>query len=507
VKILTATVSIIGLAFKPFILMLLFDYDFSRGPTLVIIYIVLYIVCTLISMLFEYVSQLHAWKLEQKFNEIVKQDLFHSITRKEYQDFSSDSIGYYVSLFNNDVKAFEQHLESLVAIIQTIIQLVIYGVFLFVLDYRLAIIIILSSLLSLLIPKLTGKKLADKTSVHLEFMGKYTNIIQDLLGGFKAINIMSRVNISRYHKRNLVETEQKLYDYGKYNTFTNVISGSSMYLLEIIVLVSISVLLLLSRITIGIAIAALNYIQNFVYPFSYVLREINNFNATKVAKTKILSIINQDAKEKNMVNEFIHKIELNNVSINYKDFSLENFSYVFEKGKKYAIVGHSGSGKTTLTNIILQYEKSYQGMVTIDGVDIKNIGTDLIFSNICQNEHIYDTDFFNNASLFGSFDEDRVQKSIDFLNNEIISDISTKEDCTSLSGGEKQLLLAVRMLSKNAPILILDEAFSALDKNNRADIEKLILSQPEKTIIFITHDLNIKNTHLFDEIINIDSLI
>jgi len=509
IKIVAAVISIIGFAFRPFILMLLFDYGFSSGLSMIAFFIACYFLCIVVEMGFEYISQLYGWKIEQKFNLLVRKDLFRVISNKSYQDFSNENHGYYLSLFNNDVGAFAKHLDSITSIIQTVLQLVIYGIFLFVLDFRIALIIILSSLIVLWIPKLTGKKLADKKAAHLDFLGKYTNTLKDLLTGFRTINSLSRININRHHKVSLVQSEQKLYEYGKFKTFSNVLSGSSMYLLEFIVLASIATLIFLSRITVGVAIASLNYIQSFIFPFSFMLREINNYNATKAAKIKIFDVINQDISantEIASISKFESEIKLSNVTVSYKDFGIKNFSYSFEKGKKYAIVGHSGSGKTTLINAILQHDKNYLGTVEIDGNNIKDINVDLIFANINQSEHIFDTDFSNNASLFGTFSEDDIQRSMSFINSEILFDISSKEDCLSLSGGEKQLLLAVRMLSKNAPILVLDEAFSALDKNNRIQIERLILTQSEKTVIYITHDLNDENIDLFDDIISLDSL-
>lgn len=248
-------------------------------------------------MFFEYCSQRSVWKFRQRFYCLVKQDLFEALLRKRYVDFKKHDLSDYLSFFQNDVDVFRQYLESCITIFQTVLQLFVYAFFLFSLDARLAILIILSSFVSLLVPKLTGKQLSQRKALHLTAMANYTDTIRDLLSGFRLVNHETREAISQRHLDSIEQTEETEYQFGKYKTLTNVVTGSSMYFLQSIVFAVLGYLLFQKQITVGTASAALGYIQDFCYPVSYILKDINNVNASRAGKDKILKLL-AEGKEK-----------------------------------------------------------------------------------------------------------------------------------------------------------------------------------------------------------------
>ncbi|KGE18863.1 ATP-binding cassette domain-containing protein [Paenibacillus wynnii] len=499
-KILAALISIIGLASMPYILKLLFDYDFSKGIKGIVVLILAYAGAIVVGMLFEYISQSHAWKLEQRFNLLVKQDLFDSILHKDYTKFLNYDVPEYVSIFNNDIKTCEQYIESIVAIIQTILQLCVYAFFLVTLDYRLAIIIILSSLFSIILPRITGNRLAEKKNNHLSAMAGYIDMITDLFSGFRFVNEDTRRSISDRQKKTLNDTEGKLYAFGLFKTFANVLSGSSMYLLELIVFVSIAFMLYKHHITMGIAVAVLGYIQSFCFPMAYLLKEINNVNASRKAKEKLLTLIYQKNDSRPEQINFNSTIKFIDVSVRLGDFALENFSYEFKKGKKYAIVGPSGVGKSTILNLLMQYVNPDSGEILIDDKPILGADTCKIMTCINQFEHTYNATFIDNATVFGSYAEQSVQNALDYFNNDKINSITKKKNARDLSGGEKQMLQLIRTVAMNKKIILIDESFSAIDKENSTKLQRDLLLK-DKTIIVVTHNLSIDNLEQFDEIV------
>lgn len=501
IKILAALISIIGLASMPYILKLLFDYDFSKGVPGIVVLILTYACAIFVGMLFEYISQRHAWKLEQRFNLLVKQDLFDSSLRKNVVNFQKFDVSEYISIFNNDIRNCQQYVESIVAIIQTVLQLFVYGFFLFILDYRLAIIIILSSSLSLILPRITGKRLAKKKSDHLSAMASYVDTLLDLLSGFKFVNDETRNSISQRQNKTLMDTEGKLYEFGKFKTFANVLSGSSMYFLELIVFASIGLMLFKQNITMGIAVAALGYIQSFCYPMAYLLTEINNVNASRDAKDKLLNIINEQIDHRPVIQDFHSTIKFVNVSVTLGDFSIKNFTYEFKKGKKYAIVGPSGVGKSTILNLLMQYIYPDSGEILIDGKSIKGKDTSKIMECINQFEHTFNTTCMENATVFRAQPETSVEQTLQYFNNEKMYSISKKENARDLSGGEKQMLQLIRITAFDKEILLFDESFSAIDHKNSIQLQHDLLLK-DKTIIFITHNVTSENLNDFDEIVN-----
>ncbi len=502
IKIITAFISIIGIAAMPYITKMLFDYDFSKGIKGAAFIVLLYILAIAVGMIFEYISQRHAWKIEKEFNILMKKDLFDSLLSKNYTSFKKYDVSDYISIFSNDVRVCEQYVESIVGIIQTVLQLFVYGFFLFNLDYRLALVIILISFLSLIVPKLTGKELGKRKKAHLSGMAAYTDSIRDLLSGFRFVNNETRENISERHKEVLVSTEKKQYNFGKFNTLTNVVTGSSMYFLEWIVFAVIGVLLFQGEITVGIASAALGYIQSFCYPVAYILKEINNVNACRSATEKMIPLIEEKVPQLPSVKDFESAIEFQDVSVTLGDFTFSHFSHTFEKGKKYAIVGASGTGKSTIFNLLMQYLIPQEGKILIDGKPISGKDTSKIMICVNQFEHIFHASFDENTTIFGTYPKEAVQNTLHYFDNNKVNSLTDKQNAQDLSGGENQMMQLIRAIAAEKQIILMDESFSAVDAANAKQLQEKLL-ELDKTILFITHDVSEENLKYFDEVVTL----
>ncbi len=126
IKIISASISIIGIASMPYVLKLLLDYDYSQGAGGVIRIVLLYILAIAVGMMFEYISQRHAWTVRSGFHRLIKKDLFDSLLSKNYQKFNEYNVSDYISFFNNDIVVCSSYLESIINIIQWIFQLLVY---------------------------------------------------------------------------------------------------------------------------------------------------------------------------------------------------------------------------------------------------------------------------------------------------------------------------------------------------------------------------------------------
>ena len=351
-------------------------------------------------------------------------------------------------------------------------------------------------------PKLTGKELGKRKDVHLTGMAAYTDSIRDLLSGFRFVNNETRQNISERHKEVLVDTEEKQYHFGKFNTLTNVVTGSSMYFLEWVVFAIIGVLLFQGEITVGIASAALGYIQSFCYPVAYILKEINNVNACRSATKKMIPLIDEKVPQLPSVSEFQSSIEFQDVSVTLGDFTFSHFSHTFEKGKKYAIVGPSGTGKSTIFNLLMQYLTPQEGKILIDGKPIAGKDTSKIMICVNQFEHIFHASFSENTTVFGTYSEEAVQKTLNYFNNDKVNSLTEKDNAQDLSGGENQMMQLVRAIAAEKQIILMDESFSAVDTANTKQLQQKLL-ELDKTILFITHDVSEENLKYFDEVVTL----
>ena len=185
---------------------------------------------------------------------------------------------------------------------------------------------------------------------------------------------------------------------------------------------------------------------------------------------------------------------------------LHDICLTIPKGKTIALVGQSGSGKSTLVDLIPRYHDINQGLITIDGEDIRNLTIHSLRSligNVNQEAILFNDTFFNNIS-FGVDNATRkqVEQAARIANaHEFIMESENGYDTMvgdrgcRLSGGQRQRVSIARAILKNPPILILDEATSALDtESERLVQEALERLMKSRTTIAIAHRLStIKN--------------
>ncbi len=492
---------IVAIAGMPFITKLLFDYDFSKGIAGVFWIVITYLIAAITGMVAQYWTQVFGWRIERDCNISLRHDLFTAITSYDYQKFSKQSVSHYVSLLDNDVDVVvKQYMFTVIEMIQQIIQVLVYGIYLFLLDYRIAIVIILTCLLTVKIPQLTGPELSKRKQAHQRGMGSYMKVINDLFLGFKSINSQTRQAIIHHQEKTLKETEHLLYHFGTFRAFDIVLRGAAMYIVNIISYAMLGLLFLFQQISKGEGAAALQYITEFCYPVNYLLELYSTIRATRGVKNHLMELINQaPATEKQ--HPFNDCIELRDVVVNYEQFKLGPINLNFEKGKKYALIGHSGSGKSTILNLLMQYESYEEGEILIDGISLKELESASMMMCLNQAEHLFLGSFLENISVYDSYDTSELKSVILNTNCERLNQLSTKESCENLSGGEKQLVNLVKSIMSKHSILLLDESFSALDKITKSKMYAFMYQQSDKLLVAVTHDLTPQHLEKFDEVI------
>ncbi|MBQ5472121.1 MAG: ATP-binding cassette domain-containing protein [Treponema sp.] len=202
-------------------------------------------------------------------------------------------------------------------------------------------------------------------------------------------------------------------------------------------------------------------------------------------------------------------INFDNVSVSFKDGkhavnAVKNVSFKIEDGDIFGIAGGSGAGKSTLLRTINQLQKITDGVVTVDGVSVKelkhkglhdlrkNVGMIFQHFNLAESKTVFKNIAFSleDAGWKKPDIEKRVDELLDFVK------ISDKKDVypSKLSGGQKQRVAIARALANNTKILLCDEPTSALDAETTASVLKLLKEVNEKlgvTIVIITHELDV----------------
>lgn len=474
-----------------------------------------YLALILGSATFQYISQYNEWKRDKEFTKYTKDIIFKSIFGRPNYVFREKSVGEYLTITNNNVEIIEdEYLSTCVDVIKSVVQLIIYTLSLVAfVDYRIAISIILASLISVVVPKITAKKLARKRKFYQDSFGNYTDILNDFYLGHMGLDEASKRGITKYHYQRLSETENQKLTFGKFKTFVNIVNGFVMDLVSLTAFIMVAYLLIRNEITIGAGVATFAYIESFIYPIKYILNDINAINSCKEIVLEAKEIGNeylQNKKEDSCIlpeyNE-IASLKLKKIEYTINDFYLGPVNIEFKSRNKYLIIGESGSGKTTLLKTIVGQIGHDRGDIYVNNENISNnlseFASEKVFY-ITQNSHVFSVPFLEQVTHFNAYDEKDIYSYLNKLPKTMVNRLTNSSNCNELSGGEKQILNILTCALAKKDIILVDEGLSAIDTNTKKIVrDEIIANYNSKIYIEVSHDLGIDNIDYFDYIIRI----
>lgn len=504
-QIIIDALLVIILSFLPVIQKNLFDTIEGKGELHIGNYIFLYVFSLIIIAVLAYFNYLITSKGSIEFRRVLKKDLFRSITFYNNKKFIEKSVPEYISIFNNDLASIdEDYLLGMVSIIKAVNMIIIYSVTIILFfDWRIAILLSVISVISITIfPRFTSKKLADQKYEELKKTELYTLKFTDLLQGIRLFNNKTRKHLELEHEKKLGEMADIEYKYGRMRSIAIVVNGGSTYLINFISILLAAYLCIEGKITIGAAVASLGYIYSYIPPMQMLMKAINGLNASKDVRKKLINLLDsyEGTTQYEKIKELKSNIEIKNMNIKFDEFEVKDFSFKFEKGKKYALIGSSGSGKSTILKGLAGINKIESGNIYIDGLDISNIDTSDVLAYLDQNEYIFSDGFENNITVYDSYSMIGIDKIKNGIDKYVYNTISKSKNCNELSGGEKKTVAIFRKLIQESSILLLDEPFTGVDKKLSKILMNELLKLEDKTIIMVTHDIK-EELEGFEEII------
>ena len=445
-------------------------------------------------------------KAYEKLTEL-RLDIIGHLKKLSLGFFKEHNTGELTNIVQHDVEQVEVYLaHGLPEIMSvTLLPTIIFVAMIFV-DWRLALGMIAGVPLMYLVKVLSQKTMDKNFAIYFNHENKMREELMEYVKNISVIKAFAKEE--EISERTLKTAREYIYWVKKSMGAITIPMGLIDIFMEIgvvIVMILGSIFLYQGNITTPNFILAIILSSAFtasisktatLQHFSIVFRE-----ALK-AIGKVLTVPLPNKKTEQGL-EF-GNIEFKDVNFAYgKDgFELKNINLTFKKNSLNAFVGASGCGKSTVSNLLMGFWDADEGQILINGKDIKEYSQEnisMLIGSVGQEVILFDLSIFENIAIgkLNATKEEVIEAAKKARCHDFISalpngyETRVGEMGVKLSGGEKQRISIARMILKNAPILILDEAMAAVDSENERLIGEAIddLSK-DKTIITIAHHLN-----------------
>lgn len=484
-------------------------------PKYIIILSILFIFISIFTESISYLINKKIYNLENKINFNLADYFFNHILKLPLKYLHLKDPGEIVKRAN-EISIINEILINL--IISTILEgLIILSILPIMLNLSLevTIIILITNLLITIMSMFNVKKLNRESKLAIDTSTEYNNILIDGIYGLTSIKhscseLYLKNKLSVNLKDKLLKEKKYSLSLKKYNTLKlSILSLSriliNLYLVnkiyqqkftfeEFLIIITLIEIILSSSSNIVESFMELSFIKNLFNKAN----DFYNIPLSNIVSNK--NFRNGDIKFKNINYNYISNYPL-----------IKNFTTTIKQGEKVIIKGESGTGKSTLCKLLYQEINEFSGKISIGNLNIKTIDSidyqnNVVYSS--QVEKIFSASIKENILLGKEIEKERLDKIIEtcelnrVLKKRVLGlDTMLFSGGEELSGGERQLIILARALTRNFNILILDETLSEVNDELEDKILKNIFkTYKDKTIIYVTHK---NNKNYFSRVINV----
>jgi len=283
----------------------------------------------------------------------------------------------------------------------------------------------------------------------------------------------------------------------------NLLVELPMYLSRLVIIAYSAGLIIQGQMTIGTLWAVWTYFSYVVEPVE-ILKQFSRLALeSSVNINSILDYFDQTVQAGKLYRVQSLQVDNSRPVIEVKDLQyrageekvLAGVSFSLKRGDVLGIIGLSGEGKSTLLNILLGFEREYDGEVRLLGSQVRDIPPSVLFDHIAyysQSVGIFNADLETNIVLGRTFDAKKLQQIVERLKLSALSGRPLGEGGSFVSGGEKHRIQLARLLYADKDIFILDEPLTNLDVLSARELfEQLAAYIQGKTGIIISHKFNV----------------
>lgn len=441
----------------------------------------------------------------------MRDEAMEKIQRLPLRYIDGNSYGEVVSRVIADVDQFADGLlMGFTQFFTGILTIVGTLCFMLSMDFKIAMVVILITPLSLFVASFIAKKTYTMFKLQSETRGEQTALIEELIGGQKVVQAYGHEteSIEKFD-----EINDRLQRASLQAIFFSSITNPSTRFVNSIVYAGVAITGAFSAIsggiTVGTLVCFLSYANQYTKPFNEISGVITELQNALACAGRIFELIEEEPEKKDSsdavsLTSVDGTVDLRNVSFSYdKDKQLiEDLNLHVKKGQRIAIVGPTGCGKTTVINLLMRFYDVDKGSIEVSGNDIRDLTRHSLragYGMVLQDTWLKS----------GTVRENIIMGKPDATEEEILQaakashahsfikrlpkgyDTVLSEDGGSLSQGQKQLLCITRVMLCQPPMLILDEATSSIDTRTEIQIQNAFAKLMEgRTSFIVAHRLS-----------------
>ena len=470
-------------------------------------------------LIFFFCSSRYSAVIIRAVDNSIRSSLAHVIGRQEYEGFNNHTEADYVSWFTNDINQINQdgffsleqtYSSALLGIIASVI-LLSYHPLLFVTTLVFAVVMIL-------FPRLFKKKLEELSQKQSSQNEVLTAKATDALEGF--VNLLTLGQQKLLNKIVYAASDkagQARVNYITEMSFSNSLINLISIFAQTILTVESGYLAFHNQLPIGAIIIVGSLSGNVFGSLTGISIYLTSIRAVQPIFDKYNKLANAHKKtgDKDAA-PLTQQIAFSDLSFSYPNSDrpiLTNVAGRIKRGERVAIVGPSGCGKSTLVKLIGGLLTGYQGSLTWDNDEYRELNLSSLHKQIAyidQSAYIFDGSLRYNITLDREATDKEVNAAITHagleefvVDNASGLDTVLKHAGNNISGGQKQRIALARQLLGNPQVILADEITSAIDEKDGQKIEQSLLDLDNITLIYISHHLRPEIKKQFDQVIEL----
>lgn len=450
--------------------------------------------------------------------QTVRCRLNRSIFSMDSAEFAKKDTGEYLNTLTSDVLLLrDQYYTQVPLIFSYAAQFVFCVIYSILLNPVVAALMMVLSVVQYFVPMLFGKKINRLTVVQSRQTASFTSKAKELLLGFSVVKSYGgeRSVQGEFDEANQTMTNARL----RTQLMTQLMMKSNLLIALMMVLLSVLAagwFVVKGSMTPATLLTVFYIANRFSMPvmdFAATYTQIKGSRGMRERLGEFLAAHPELPPQKAAAVQ--QGIEVRNLNFSYSEDApaIRDFSYFFEKGKKYLLLGESGCGKSTLLKVLAGQYPSHG--VYVDGKPLESLPAGSLAGHLVlvgQQPYVFRRSVADNIDFLGVGDRTRIEREVKrcCLSEFIASlpqgvDTMVDEEQRQLSGGQKARIGLARALYTKPDILLLDEVTSALDPETARTIEETLLTLEDITIIHISHKPSPELTSRYDGVLTMEN--